>query len=65
MGTEYAWFLPSARAGDGHKINTRVPERKPTIEYLSQVASAAERAGFVNLLVPTGTHCMDAWLVAA
>ncbi len=65
MGTEYAWFLPSARAGDGRKINTKVPERKPTIEYLSRVASAAERAGFVNLLVPTGTHCMDAWLVAA
>ncbi len=65
MGTEYAWFLPSARAGDGQKINTRKPERKPTIEYLSRVASAAERAGFVNLLVPTGTHCLDAWLVAA
>ena len=65
MGTEYAWFLPSARAGDGHKINTRVPERKPTIEYLSRVASAAEHAGIVNLLVPTGTHCLDAWLVAA
>lgn len=65
MGTEYAWFLPSARAGDGRRINARTPERKPTIEYLSQVANAAERAGFVNLLVPTGTHCMDAWLVAA
>ncbi len=65
MGTEYAWFLPSARAGDGRRINARTPERKPTIEYLSRVANAAERAGFVNLLVPTGTHCMDAWLVAA
>ena len=65
MGTEYAWFLPSARAGDGRRINAKTPERKPTIEYLSRVARAAERAGFVNLLVPTGTHCMDAWLVAA
>ncbi len=65
MGTEYAWFLPSARAGDGRHINTPVPERKPTIAYLSRVANAAEQAGFVNLLVPTGTHCMDAWLVAA
>ncbi len=65
MPTEYAWFLPSARAGDGHKINIPVPERPPTIEYLSKVARAAEEAGFVNLLVPTGTHCLDAWVTAA
>jgi len=65
MSTEYAWFLPSARAGDGHKINLKEPERKPTIAYLSEVARAAERAGFVNLLVPTGTHCLDAWVTAA
>ncbi len=65
MPTEYAWFLPSARAGDGHKINIPVPERPPTIEYLSKVARAAEEAGFVNLLVPTGTHCLDAWVAAA
>ncbi len=65
MPTEYAWFLPTAQAGDGHKINIPVPERLPTIEYLSQVARAAEEAGFVNLLVPTGTHCLDAWVAAA
>jgi alkanesulfonate monooxygenase len=65
MGTEYAWFIPSARAGDGHKINLPTPERPPTVEYLSEVARAAEDAGFVNLLVPTGTHCLDAWVTAA
>ena len=65
MPTEYAWFLPSAKNGDGWKINTEAPERQPTVAYLSAVARAAERAGFVNLLVPTGTHCLDAWLVAA
>ena len=65
MPTEYAWFLPSAKNGDGQKINTKEPERQPTVAYLSEVARAAERAGFVNLLVPTGTHCLDAWLVAA
>ena len=65
MTTEYAWFIPSARAGDGHKINIPIPEREPTIEYLSEVARTAEDAGFVNLLVPTGTHCLDAWVTAA
>lgn len=65
MATEYAWFLPTASNGDGHKINIKVPERQPTVEYLSEVARAAEKAGFVNLLVPTGTHCQDAWIMAA
>jgi alkanesulfonate monooxygenase len=65
MGTEYAWFLPTVRAGDGHKINVKKPEREPTVEYLSKVAQSAEKAGFVNLLVPTGTHCLDAWVIAA
>ncbi|MBI3024571.1 MAG: LLM class flavin-dependent oxidoreductase [Candidatus Tectomicrobia bacterium] len=65
MPIEYAWFLPSAKNGDGWKINAKQPERQPTVAYLSEVARAAERAGFVNLLVPTGTHCLDAWLAAA
>ena len=61
--TEYAWFLPTGRYGDGHTINAKVPERPPTVEYISEVARAAEAAGFVNLLVPTGTHCLDAWMI--
>ncbi len=61
--TEYAWFLPTGRYGDGRKINARVPERPPTVEYLTEVARAAESAGFVNLLVPTGSHCLDAWMI--
>ena len=64
MRTEYAWFLPTVRAGDGHKINVKTPERPPTVEYLSEVARVAEKAGFINLLVPTGTHCLDAWVMA-
>ena len=61
--TEYAWFLPTGRYGDGHTINAKTPERPPTVEYISEVARAAEAAGFVNLLVPTGTHCLDAWMI--
>ena len=44
MSTEYARFLPSGRYGDGHRINEKTPERPPTVEYLSEVACAAERA---------------------
>jgi alkanesulfonate monooxygenase len=65
MLTEYAWFLPTGRYGDGHRINEKTPERPPTVEYMSEVARAAERAGFVNLLLPTGTHCLDAWMMGA
>lgn len=65
MPTEYAWFLPTGQYGDGHQINSRVAERPPTVEYLSEVARVAEQAGFVNLLTPTGTHCLDAWMMGA
>jgi hypothetical protein len=39
--------------------------RPPSIEYLTQVALAAESAGLLGALIPTGAHCEDAWLVAA
>jgi alkanesulfonate monooxygenase len=60
------WFLPTA--GDSRTV---VPfgkdghQRPPTIEYLSQVARAADHLGFEAVLTPTGTWCEDAWLVTA
>ena len=39
--------------------------RPPDIDYLAQVARAAEANGFEGVLTPTGTHCEDAWLVTA
>jgi alkanesulfonate monooxygenase len=39
--------------------------RAPDIDYLAQVARAAEQAGFEAVLTPTGTWCEDAWLVTA
>ena len=39
--------------------------RPPDIDYLAQVAHAAERNGFDGVLTPTGSHCEDAWLVTA
>jgi alkanesulfonate monooxygenase len=65
MVTQYIWALPSHRAGDGWQVNQKVPERPPTFEYLARVVQAAEEAGFVNILTPCGTHCVDAWAVAS
>ena len=39
--------------------------RPPDIDYLAQVAQAAEANGFDGVLTPTGTHCEDAWLATA
>jgi alkanesulfonate monooxygenase len=57
------WFLPTS--GDSRNV---VPgsgghARPATIEYLAQIARAADDLGFDAVLTPTGTHCEDAWLV--
>ncbi|MEU0514056.1 LLM class flavin-dependent oxidoreductase [Amycolatopsis sp. NPDC006125] len=66
------WFLPTT--GDGRTIVERfhanrslgpVAQREPTIDYLAQVARAAEQLGFEGVLTPTGTWCEDAWLSTA
>ena len=60
------WFLPTG--GDGRDV---VPPadgfgvRPPTVDYLTEVALAAERAGFDALLTPCGTGCEDAWITTA
>lgn len=65
MPVQFHWALCSFNAGDGHHANPKVPERPATLEYLTRVTQAAEDAGCVNILVPTGTHCVDAWQTAS
>ncbi|GHF52971.1 alkanesulfonate monooxygenase [Amycolatopsis bartoniae] len=66
------WFLPTS--GDSRTIVERfhankslgpAAQREPDIDYLAQVARAAESLGFEGVLTPTGTWCEDAWLVTA
>lgn len=57
---DFGWFLPTM--GDAEVIGP--PTRPATLEYLIDVARAAEDAGFVFALVPVGTTCYDAWLAA-
>lgn len=60
MTIDFGWFLPTM--GDAEVIGP--PSRPATAAYLTQVAKAAEDAGFVFALVPVGTTCQDAWLAS-
>lgn len=60
------WFLPTA--GDSRDVVGFGPveaRRPATLDYLAQVARAAEHVGFDAVLTPTGTWCEDAWLTTA
>ncbi len=60
------WFLPTS--GDSRDITAAGPgghHRPPTLDYLAQVARAAEQLGFEAVLTPTGTWCEDAWVTTA
>ena len=72
MSVRLHWFLPTS--GDGRTIVERFhanrsqgpsAQREPDLDYLAQVARAAERLGFEGVLTPTGTWCEDAWLTTA
>jgi alkanesulfonate monooxygenase len=60
------WFLPTA--GDSRDVVGFGPtavQRDADLDYLTQVARAAERVGFDAVLTPTGTWCDDAWVTTA
>ena len=58
---EFSWFLPTA--GDLESFGRPETQRPATMDYLTQVARAAEDAGFVAALIPVGDGCEDAWVV--
>ncbi len=71
MPSDFLWYLPThgdARDLIGSSFHVRNHSgtfRPPELDYLEQVALAADRAGFLGALIPTGILCEDAWLVAA
>ncbi|MGW1427415.1 LLM class flavin-dependent oxidoreductase [Streptomyces sp. NPDC002431] len=79
MNVHLHWFLPIGGDGrtlvdrhaytDGGIKRSRITPvggvRAPDIEYLAQIARAAEQLGFEAVLTPTGTWCEDAWLTTA
>jgi alkanesulfonate monooxygenase len=67
---DFHWFLPTS--GDGHEVGAATVSagaarhtRAATIGYLSQVAQAAESAGFAAVLTPAGAGCPDPWIICA
>ena len=78
MPVQVHWFLPTS--GDDREIvgfshrstvlggagqGSRVVTRPPTVDYLGQIARAADQLGYGAVLTPTGTWCEDAWLTTA
>ncbi|MDL5160071.1 LLM class flavin-dependent oxidoreductase [Actinomycetospora termitidis] len=66
------WFLPTS--GDARGIVARRhadrgdigdASRGADIDYLAQVARAAEHLGYEGVLTPTGSFCEDAWITTA
>ncbi|MBS7539538.1 FMNH2-dependent alkanesulfonate monooxygenase [Ancylobacter lacus] len=62
-GLNVLWFLPTH--GDGRYLGTGIGAREVDIDYLRQVAQAADRLGYYGVLIPTGKSCEDSWLVAS
>jgi alkanesulfonate monooxygenase len=46
-------------------VSAAAAGRPPDIEYMAQIARAADQLGFEAVLTPTGVWCEDAWLVTA
>jgi alkanesulfonate monooxygenase len=60
MTIVYIWLQVGIRY-----LNSPETERAPTPKYLREVAVAADRLGYYGALLPTGAHCVDAWITAA
>jgi alkanesulfonate monooxygenase len=70
MPLQLHWFLPLH--GDGKELAKPASaaaspgaRREPDIDYLTQVALAADRFGFASLLTPFGLFCEDPWVTAS
>jgi alkanesulfonate monooxygenase len=57
------WFLPTH--GDSRYLGTTVGGREVDLNYLRQIAQAADDLGYYGVLLPTGRSCEDSWVVAS
>jgi len=57
------WFIPTH--GDGRYLGTTAGSRAVTLDYMQQIARAADDLGYKGALLPTGRSCEDAWVVAS
>ncbi|MBV9654237.1 MAG: FMNH2-dependent alkanesulfonate monooxygenase [Acetobacteraceae bacterium] len=61
--TDVLWFLPTH--GDGRYLASDIGARHVTLNYLSQIARAADELGYFGVLLPTGRSCEDSWVIAS
>ncbi|MGO4151612.1 FMNH2-dependent alkanesulfonate monooxygenase [Cupriavidus sp. YAF13] len=57
------WFIPTH--GDSRYLGTSEGAREVNIDYLKQIATAADTLGYEGVLIPTGRSCEDPWVVAS
>jgi len=57
------WFFPTG--GDERYLGITAGRRTVTIDYFSQLARAYDSLGYYGALLPTGTGCEDAWVLAS
>lgn len=57
------WFLPTH--GDSRYLGTTEGARQVDLDYLQQIAGAADRLGYEGVLIPTGRSCEDPWVIAS
>lgn len=57
------WFLPTH--GDGRYLGSEIGARHVSLNYLGQIARAADDLGYFGVLLPTGKSCEDSWVVAS
>jgi len=57
------WFLPTI--GDGRHLGTKQGHRPADFRYMREIAQACDRLGYEGVLLPTGPHCEDAWMMGA
>ncbi|MEQ4617741.1 MAG: FMNH2-dependent alkanesulfonate monooxygenase [Corticimicrobacter sp.] len=63
MSLDIFWFLPTS--GDTRYLGASEFGRPATNEYLRQIAVTSEYLGYDGLLIPTGSSCLDPWVVAS
>lgn len=57
------WYIPTHT--DGPHLATMHRARAADLHYITQIAQAADRLGYVGVLIPTGSVCEDAWITAS
>lgn len=57
------WFIPTH--GDSRYLGTAEGARAVDLDYMRQVAVAADTLGYEGVLLPTGRSCEDPWVTAS